>query len=117
KYVYSLGPAAFLQCIDLEKGEIIWDLDLDDYATFYSSPSLVEGKLYMFDKNEDGAKAYVVDPEKAVLDDTGTALASGREKEMVIAENPMGEPIFASPAFVDGKIFIRSEKFLYCIGE
>jgi outer membrane protein assembly factor BamB len=29
--------------------------------------------------------------------------------------NSIEEPIWASPAIADGKIFIRSEKHLYCI--
>jgi outer membrane protein assembly factor BamB len=117
KYLYSLGPGAFLQCIEIASGNMIWELEVDDYATFYSSPSLADGKIYLFDKEPSGAKAYVIDLEKAVLDDSGSALESGREKEMILATNPMGDPIFASPAFSDGHIYIRSEKALYCIGE
>ena len=116
KFLYSLGTGPFLQCIDIEKGEMIWELEVDDYASFYSSPSLADGKIYLFDMNTDGAKAYVIDPQKAVLDDSGTALESGREKEMILAVNTMVDPIFASPAFVDNRIYIRSEKMIYCIG-
>ncbi|MCL2305579.1 MAG: PQQ-binding-like beta-propeller repeat protein [Planctomycetaceae bacterium] len=108
KYLYSLGPGAFLQCIEIASGEVIWELEIDDYATFYSSPSLADGKIYLFDKESKGAKAYIIDPEKAVQE--------GQEKEMILAVNPMGEPIFASPAFSDGRIYIRSETTLYCIG-
>ncbi len=115
KYLYSLGQGPFLQCIDIAQGEMIWELEVDDYASFYSSPSLADGKIYLFDKNTDGAKAYVIDPEKAVLDDSGTALESGREKEMMLATNPMVDPIYASPAFSDGRIYIRSENTIYCI--
>ena len=35
----------------------------------------------------------------------------------LIAENDMGEKIIASPVFVDGKILIRGEENLFCIGE
>ena len=116
KHLYTLGPGAFLQCLEIASGEMIWELELDDVATFYSSPSLADGKIYLFDKEDrEGAKAYVIDLEKAVLDDSGTALQPGREKEMIIAVNPMVEPIYASPAFCDGRIYIRSEKTLYCI--
>ncbi len=34
----------------------------------------------------------------------------------VVAENPLGEYCYASPAISDGQIFIRGEKHLYCIG-
>ena len=35
----------------------------------------------------------------------------------VIAENPLGEYCYASPAIADGKLYIRGEKHLYCIGK
>lgn len=115
KYLYSLGSGPFLQCIEVASGKMIWELEVDDYASFYSSPSMGEGRIYLFDKEEDGPKAYVIDPAKAVLNESGTELQSGREKEMILAVNPMQEPIYASPAFAEGRIYIRSEKTLYCI--
>jgi hypothetical protein len=35
----------------------------------------------------------------------------------LLAKNPLGEKVFASPAFSDGDIFIRGAKHLWCIGE
>jgi len=120
KYLYSLGPGSFLQCIEIagdHPGEMIWELGVDDFAMFYSSPSLADGKIFLFDKEDrEGAKAYVIDPEKAVFNESGDALEKGRENEMILAINPMGDPIFASPAFSEGHIYIRSETTLYCIG-
>ena len=34
----------------------------------------------------------------------------------LIAENPIGERSYASPAISRGQIFIRGEKHLFCIG-
>jgi hypothetical protein len=34
----------------------------------------------------------------------------------VLAVNSLDEPIWASPAIADGKIFIRGDKSLYAIG-
>ena len=33
-----------------------------------------------------------------------------------LARSPLGEPVFASPAFAHNKIFVRSMKRLICIG-
>ena len=33
-----------------------------------------------------------------------------------LARSPLNEPVFASPAFAQGKIFVRSLKHLICIG-
>ena len=35
----------------------------------------------------------------------------------ILAKNPLGERVFASPAFSDGEIFIRGARHLWCIGE
>ncbi len=36
-------------------------------------------------------------------------------KHEVIRTNSLGEPVYASPAVADEKLFIRGEKHLYCI--
>ena len=43
-------------------------------------------------------------------------LAAG-DKLTVLARNNLGEPIGATPALVDGKIYVRTEKHLYAFGE
>jgi hypothetical protein len=35
----------------------------------------------------------------------------------LIAENELGETAGTTPAFADGRIYIRGENNLYCIGE
>ena len=46
---------------------------------------------------------------------TVTVLAAG-DTFTVLARNAMGEPIFATPAIVDEKIYLRTAEFLYCFG-
>ena len=41
----------------------------------------------------------------------------GSDEFELLAKNPLGEKVFASPAFSDGDIFIRGAKHLWCIGE
>ncbi len=52
-----------------------------------------------------------------LLSDDGimTLVRPGDEME-VVAENPLGEYCFASPAISQGQLFLRSEHHLYCIG-
>jgi hypothetical protein len=33
-----------------------------------------------------------------------------------VAQNGLDEPVFASPAISQGKLFLRSARHLYCIG-
>lgn len=52
-----------------------------------------------------------------IADDGITKIVRPEEQLTVIAENPLGEYCFASPAISGNKLFIRGEKHLYCIAE
>ena len=60
---------------------------------------LADGKLYL--GNEEGLISVV---------------KAGPQFE-ILAENALGEYMLSSPAVSDGQIFVRTEKFLYCIGQ
>ena len=51
-----------------------------------------------------------------LADDGVTKIVRPGAEENVVAENPLGEFCYASPAISDGQIFIRGEKHLFCIG-
>ena len=84
-------------CYDTKTGEQVWEKDFA--TTLYSSPMIVDGKVYLMANNG------VMHIMKA--DGSGT----------VIGEPALGEPSYAIPAFADGKIYIRGSESLYCIGE
>jgi hypothetical protein len=56
-----------------------------------------------------------------VLDTGETAVVEAGPKFKIVSRNVLGKnqtlDFNASPAIVDGKIFIRSQSYLYCIGE
>lgn len=84
-----------LAAIDAESGEELW---LEEVGSgFYSSPVLVGDRIYIADM--EGAMHIV----KA---------APEFEK---IASVPLGEPAFATPAFMDNRIYIRTQNHLFCI--
>jgi hypothetical protein len=58
----------------------------------------------------------VIDLSKLALADNGT-LPEEAGAAMIISENPMSEPIVASPAMLNNRLYIRSEQTVYCIGE
>ena len=39
------------------------------------------------------------------------------DKPQVLARNPVGETILATPALANGTILLRSDQHLWCIGE
>jgi outer membrane protein assembly factor BamB len=95
KYVYTLTMDGYLSCFRTSDGETMYEQDVGDY--FQASPSLVGDKLYL-------------------LSDSGVmfiAQAGAEYKELAKCE--LGEKCSASPAFMDGRIYIRGEQNLYCI--
>ncbi|MBS1789110.1 MAG: hypothetical protein JST85_15385 [Acidobacteria bacterium] len=49
-------------------------------------------------------------------EDGDTFVIKAGPKHEVLGTNSLDEPVLASPAIAAGKIFIRGEKNLYCIG-
>lgn len=84
-----------LVCYDAATGEKYWE----EEATqgFSASPLIADGKLYAMDS---GGNMHIYSLGKEV-NKLGTPA--------------LGEKAYASPAFSDGSIYLRGEKYLYCI--
>jgi hypothetical protein len=94
-----LASHGTLTCIDKkEGGQPLWEEGFE--ADFTSSPSLVGNRVYLFSRE---GKAWVVEPT--------------REKCNRIAEADLGEKCVTSPAFQNGRIYIRGKEHLFCIGK
>ena len=94
--VWTLLMYGTLTCYDARDGRIVYEHDLD--AAFWSSPSLVGDSIYLTS-------------EKGV-----TFLVSATRKFKELGRSELGENVYASPAFLDGRIYIRGEKHLFAIG-
>ena len=86
-----------LTCVNAVQGGEIWRQRLS--GSFSASPTLADGKIYLV--NENGT-TYVVAPG---------------DKFKLLAENHLDGRVLASPAFVPGAIFLRSDTHLYRIEE
>jgi len=85
-----------VSCHDAKEGKLLWAEDIGAGAV--ASPALV------------GSRVYLSDTEGVThIFEFGGEYAAG-------AKCPIGEKIEASLAFVKGKIYIRGESNLYCIG-
>lgn len=83
-------------CYDLKEGELLWE---DDFGSqVYSSPVLIDGKVYLMD-NDGVMRIYAFSREMKKL-----------------GENQLGEMAGPTPASADGRIYIRGEKHVFCIG-
>ena len=67
----------------------------------FDDPSLVSAGGLVYFLNDDGV-THVVKPSAEF---------------QLVAKNELGEKCFASPAISEGRIFIRSDKHLFCIAQ
>lgn len=79
---------------DAKTGELKKEHDLT--TPFYSSPVVVDGKVYLFSNS---GKAYIFSAGDFSL----------------ITSFETGEKTFATPAFTDGMMVVRTDKSLYCV--
>jgi outer membrane protein assembly factor BamB len=118
---------------------VVWTLDRD--TPYVPSPVIVDGTLYFLKTNSGILSAFDARTGKPHyqnqrLEDVPNVFASpvsaqgrvyipGREgttivirsgpKYEVLAKNTLDDGFDASPALVDGEIFMRGQKYLYCI--
>ncbi len=95
--LFLLSSDGYLSCYKTDDGTSLWEQNLKDY--FQASPSLVGDRLYLL--SEEGVM-FIVE-------------AVPEYKELAKCE--LGEKCYASPAFADGRIYIRGKENLYCIGK
>ena len=113
EFVFLLPATGYFTCLDVKTGEMLWELEFE--AEFNSSPSLVGNRIYLFGE---------IDKEDEV-DEEGRPAKNGklwvvefnREAGHITAESELGEGCVASPAFQDGRMYIRGKKHLFCIGQ
>ena len=97
-YVYLLTDKGIMTCLDARTGEVKYEGGRPPVpATFTASPVAFDGKILL--TSEDG----------------DTFVIKAGPKHEVLRTNSVGEPVYASPAVADGKLFIRGEKHLYAI--
>ncbi len=83
-------------CYDAMTGVKYWEHDGNE--GYYASPMIADGKVYAIDMG-------------------GTMHIFALSKELkVLGEPKLGEDAVSSPAFSDGKIYLKGNNNLYCIG-
>ena len=98
-FVYLVTDKGLMTCLDAKTGAVRYEgARLPVPATFMASPVAFEGKILL--PSQDG-DVFVI--------------KAGPAHE-VLRTNSLGEPISASPAIANGRIYIRGEKTLFAIG-
>ena len=96
-YIWTLNTEGRLGCYSVTDGSEIYAESVD--GIFEASPSLVGDRLYLLS-------------EKGVM-----LIAETGSEYKEIKRNELGAKCLATPAFAPGRLFIRSEDALFCIGE
>jgi outer membrane protein assembly factor BamB len=86
-----------IACFDTANGELLWEHETDN--GFYASPMIAGNKVYFLDTE---GIMYIFSKEKT---------------KNLLAESALGEGSVSTPAFTDGRIYLRSRDNLYCIGK
>jgi len=98
QHLYFVNDRGLAGCFLARTGKQVW-LERLPEATFISSPVMIDGKIYAASVEGD---VYVLaaDPTYQLL-----------------AKNPLGERFRASPAVANGRLYLRGENHLFCIGK
>ena len=91
-----LTTQGLLTCYSVSDGAKFYEHQFE--GTFMSSPTIADGLLYVMDHQ---GLMYVLD---------------GGSEFRLVSKAQLGQKSTCSPAFVGGRIYIRGEEDLYCIG-
>lgn len=98
-HLFLIRDGGILTSLDIADGEIVKSERLEDGAgSYFSSPVIGDGKIFLF---SDRGRLSVV-----------TAEGEWRQ----IGSTDFDEEVMATPAIVDGRIYIRTDAHLYCLG-
>ena len=95
QYIYFVKNGGVLTCLDLETGERVYRTRTRGRGTHYASPVIADGKLY------------------SVAGDGRVSVITLGPKPEVLATNEMDDHVYATPAIVNGTIFVRTHSALY----
>lgn len=97
-YLYFVNDKGMAGCYEARTGKRVWFERLPE-ATFLASPVLIDGKIYAASEEGD---VFVIAAEP---------------KFRLLARNPLGERVRATPAVADNRLFVRGQNHLFCIGK
>lgn len=96
-YLYTVSDGGVLSAFEAKTGKLVYQERLP--SSFSASPVAADGKLYL--SSEDG-DVFVV--------------RAGPRFE-VLATNPVGEALMATPAITDGMLILRAHKHVYAVAD
>ncbi len=96
--IYFVKNGGVLTCLELETGKRVYRIRTSGQGTHYASPVIADGKLF-----------------STAGDGHITVLSLGL-KPKILAVNDMGDGTYATPAIVDGTLYVRTHTRLFAFG-
>ena len=95
-HLFTIQDTGIASCLDASTGEVVWQERLG--GSFSASPVSAAGRIYLLDNNGE------------------TTILDAGPKFRVLAKNPLGDQVQSSIAMAQGRLFIRTDKELFCVG-
>ena len=97
-HLYFVKNGGILTCLELATGKRVYRIRTRGTGTHYASPIIADGKLFSLAGNGQ------------------VSVIRLGPRPVVLALNDLREETYASPAIVDGTIYIRTHTRLYAFG-
>lgn len=94
--LFMAASYGVVSCLEAASGAVLWTQELK--TGFYASPILAGDRVYLLDRS-------------GVM-----RIFSAAREAKLLGSPAIGEPTDATPAFWSGRIFIRGDRHLFCIG-
>lgn len=113
--MYEVTGVGELACVDADKGTIVWRKKLAPEQR-QSSPLYADGKLYVAMYIGAAAAAGSVDQHEGG-DGELYILKPGKTDAEILSRTTLNGRCYGSPIAYNGKIFVQTDRKLYCFGK
>jgi outer membrane protein assembly factor BamB len=97
EHLFFVNDNGIAACHVAKTGESLWQQRIGGNVS--ASPILIDGKIY------------------AVTEDGEVIIFAAGPTYKELAKNQLGEPVMATPAVADNRLYIRGKDHLFCIGK
>ena len=95
EYVYFVKNGGILTCLEAKTGQRIYRMRTHGRGTHYASPLIADGKIF------------------TIAGDGHISVLTLGANPQILATNDMKEGVYATPAIVDGTIYVRTHSALF----
>jgi len=98
QYIYRVQTPGVLRCIDITTGRDVYSQRLEGASAWSSPFATADGLIYL------------ASPRTTFVVKAGPTF-------QLLATNPLDDPNHASAAIADGRIYLKGQRFIYCIAQ